>query len=856
MSLAESRRRPTRLRGAAFLLAAGLVAAGTPDYPPSRHGGTYMFNYYLPPAPSTTPWAPCWSPDGKSVAVGMYGSIWKVDASTGGVAYELTYNRKYHSSPDWSPDGKWIIYAADDDGNTIQLEILNTQTGETLALTNDKHLYLDPVFSPDGTRVAYVSTKPNGYFNIYARAIRDGRWAGEEIALTRDHSFGKNRLYFGQWDMHTQPTWMPDGKELVFVSNRGVPLGSGDVMRMPVEADGILKAKSFLKEQTLYRTRPDVSIDGKRFIYSSSGGAADEYNHLYVLPTAGGENYKLTFGSYDDFHPRWSPDGEWIAYISNEGGLPQLWLLETYGGEKKRVAITSRRWKRPMGMLRVRVVDERTGAPAAARIYAPASDGKFYAPPEAYSRLSTTRMNYRSGEHVFHTGGEFTMEVPPGRMTLEAVKGFERRPAKQEVEVKAGELVQVTLTLQSLVDMQAKGWYSGSTHAHMNYGGNLRNTLEHMMLLGRAEDTPVVNVLTANKDNRILDWEHFVKGGGEHPVSRKDPGMVVIVGEEYRPPFWGHVFLIGLRDHLISPFTTGYEGTAIESLYPTNHDMFVKAKRQGAITGYVHAFGGEGDPQRGSLGGAKEFPVDVALGSVDGLEWSSSSRGTMRVWHHVLNNDFPVAATGGEDANTSLHRHTMLGSVRTYAYLGSKLTARGWIEAVGQGRSFMSTGPLVEFRISQRIPGESVHLPAEGGTIDLECKVWSRLPLTRALVYHNGAVWKEIPLSPDRRGVEWRDQATVTSSGWYSLAVEGERVAGSPDSSYPQAISNAIRVYVGDQKIRNRASAEYFITWIDKLRQMAEAWPGWRSQAEKDKVFAQFEKAKGVYAARASEAGH
>ena len=50
-----------------------------PDYPASKHGGTYMFNYYLPPAPSASAWAPAWSPDGKWIAVAMQGSIWKVE---------------------------------------------------------------------------------------------------------------------------------------------------------------------------------------------------------------------------------------------------------------------------------------------------------------------------------------------------------------------------------------------------------------------------------------------------------------------------------------------------------------------------------------------------------------------------------------------------------------------------------------------------------------------------------------------------------------------------------------------------------------------------------------------------------
>ena len=60
-----------------------------------------MHNFYFPPAPSSTPWAPSWSPDGRWIAVAMSGSIWKVDPDTG-IAYELTYNDKYHSLPDWS----------------------------------------------------------------------------------------------------------------------------------------------------------------------------------------------------------------------------------------------------------------------------------------------------------------------------------------------------------------------------------------------------------------------------------------------------------------------------------------------------------------------------------------------------------------------------------------------------------------------------------------------------------------------------------------------------------------------------------------------------------------------------------
>jgi Tol biopolymer transport system component len=150
------------------------------------------------------------------------------------------------------------------------------------------------VFSPDGSRVAYVSTQPNGHFNIYIRPIRDGAWTGPPVAVTQDRRYKNDRLYFGAWDMHVQPAWTPDGKNLLMLSNRDVPLGSGDVWKLPAVENGIADAKRVLSEQTLYRTRPDISLDGKRFIYASSGGAADQFNHLYVLPVEGGAPYKMT----------------------------------------------------------------------------------------------------------------------------------------------------------------------------------------------------------------------------------------------------------------------------------------------------------------------------------------------------------------------------------------------------------------------------------------------------------------------------------------------------------------------------------------------------------------------------------
>ena len=100
----------------------------------------------------------------------------------------------------------------------------------------------------------------------------------------------------------------------------------------------------------------------------------------------------------------------------------------------------------------------------------------------------------------------------------------------------------------------------------------------------------------------------------------------------------------------------------------------------------------------------------------------------------------------------------------------------------------------------------------------------------------------------------FKEQIKLTESGWFSLTAEGDAAEPDVDTTFPQAATNAIRVYVGNGKIRNKESAEYFIEWIERVRERAANWFGWRSQAEKDHVFSQFDEAKRVYEQRAREA--
>ncbi len=824
---------------AILALAAAAAAQQVDDWPvyrAARTGGNYMHNYYLPAA-SSTPWRPAFSPDGREIAFSMSGSIWKIRIGET-TAQELTANPTYDSDPVFSPDGRRLVYTADDHGRSINLMLLDLATGESTPLTRGSHLNLDPAFSPDGKRLAYVSTAPDGWFNLFVMPMEDGR-PGSPTRLTADNNYPRDRLYFGAPDLHIQPAWSPDGREILCVSNRAIPLGSGAVWRIPVEPDAMRRAQMILREETLFRTRPQWSPDGKRILYSSHRGA--QFTNLYVLPAAGGEPYQMTFGDWDHFEPRWSADGEWIVYVSNRGGLSELRLLKTFGGEDRAVEIRRRVYRRPMGTVELTVKDA-GGQPVAARVYAQAADGKTYAPADAYQRVARRR-----GEHFFHVAGRSRLEVPRGTLALQATRGFEHRPASRVIDIEPDRSARVELTLERLTNLKAQGWYSGSNHVHMNYGGNLLNTPENLLFMAAAEDMDVVGELICNKDNRIFDHQFFT-GALDR---RSSPDRLLYFNEEYRPPFYGHVSFINMTKHLISPFTTGYEGTAIESLYPSNTDMFRLARAQGAIGGYVHPW--TRDPERSGYGIARGFPVDLALGATEYLEvltGASYQPHTSRVWHRALNCGFRVSATAGEDSILSLHNTPVIGADRTYAWLGPKLDYAAWIDAFRAGRTFITNAPLLDFRVNGQRPGAEIRLPASGGSVEVVASLETVVPVEKLEVIYNGSVVESF----DPTGGPHRKSIPLTRSGWLTLRALGTKPQRPMDDHFPYAETGAIYVLCGEQPIRSRADAEYFIRWIDDITRQADQHPGWRSERERRHVMGQFAEARKVFEQRAAEA--
>jgi dipeptidyl aminopeptidase/acylaminoacyl peptidase len=252
-----------------------------------------------------------WSDDSRDLAFVSQGSIWVVSAA-GGQPKRLTDGRPgpgdprtaADHTPKWNPSGKWILFES---GRSGQNELW--------------------VVSQDGLSKNYLATTET--------------YLGSEH-FGDQHTEGGDGLAGGLF--FPDPAWSPDGARLTY-TERSREFFAGKLKLLSFDPIAG-RAKSPATE--LYTARPDRggawaidkvvwSPDGRTLAFTIQDTGWDK---VYLLPASGGQPRQLTQGESEDLTPTFSPNGKWIAIVSNRTAPEErhIWIVPVDGSAPRRLA--------------------------------------------------------------------------------------------------------------------------------------------------------------------------------------------------------------------------------------------------------------------------------------------------------------------------------------------------------------------------------------------------------------------------------------------------------------------------------------------------------------------------------------
>jgi len=223
----------------------------------------------------------------------------------GATRMNLTGNPAQDVWPSWSPDGSRIAFVSDRTGNN-DLYVMFADGSGLRNLTDSPDSESYPSWSPDGSRIAFVS--------------------GGELCLM--DSDGSHRVCLTKTNLSRAATWSPDGS--VLLHECGTDLCA-------VQPD--TGTERNLTGQPTVDTSPVWSPDGSRIAFVSG---RDHNWEIYVMNADGTNCRRLTDNPLDDLWPAWSPDGETIAFASrrevNDVLRWDIYVMDSDGTNLRRLA--------------------------------------------------------------------------------------------------------------------------------------------------------------------------------------------------------------------------------------------------------------------------------------------------------------------------------------------------------------------------------------------------------------------------------------------------------------------------------------------------------------------------------------
>jgi hypothetical protein len=324
--------------------------------------------------------------------------------------------------------------------------------------------------------------------------------------------------------------------------------------------------------------------------------------------------------------------------------------------------------------------------------------------------------------------GPFDMALAPGKWQIGVRRGVEYEAVFEDATIISGQALARTVRPRRWVDMRKRGWWSGDDHVHCRILSD--EDARHLMAWVQAEDVHLANVVKMGDiyrtyfeqrgfgpDYRYVDGEFALAPGQECPRTHDQIGHTLAMN-----------------------ITSMIRNTDRYFLYD---EVFDAVHAQGGLSGYAHINSDLFHVHR-------DMSLNMPRQKVDFAEILQFNRLGTALYYDFLNLGCKLTASSGSDVPWG----GTVGEVRAYAYLGrTPFSADAWFAAFSKGRTFTTSGPMIELRVADALPGDELRVNADR-QIRVRARAWGdpkRMAPVKLEIVRHGEIIRSAQSSNSQR---------------------------------------------------------------------------------------------------------
>ena len=498
-----------------------------------------------------------------------------------------------------------------------------------------------------------------------------------------------------------------------------------------------------------------------------------------------------------------------------------------------------------MGILSGKIVDASTKQQIQVRVQVLPPHGEALAPEDALWKVGT-------GEPFFYSDGEFSLTVPRGRVQVVVERGTEYTPWRHTIELGESDTASLDIELQRWCEPASQGWHPGNTHLHYKFKKETVDVDRRLWYDSRCEDLRMTatsyvkrwdhtyesNKYPPGKLNEFTDDNHYVQHGEEtrnnmgglRPdglrLTTKSTSTGVELGAHHTYGY-GHLMLLNLRN-VVKPGSRGLLVDSYDPDYPPLSYACDDAKQQGGIAIWAHN------------GHGLECPVASILGKVDAINlWDTYWEDLeYDVWYRLLNCGIRLPASTGSD-------WYLCSANRVYTKSQPKFEYESWLQALRDGKTFITNGPILGLNVDGSEIGDTVEVKP-GSSVTVNVKWESHYAVHNVEIVANGGVVHAENFPEGSTNGSFEYQMPVNADGWIAA-----RIGSNSRDSFAQTIwAHTSPVYVNaggiapPERIRDSA---IFVQHINDSLTWLESSARFYTDQQRKEVFDLFRQAQDLY---------